>query len=349
MNNILAIAFLFVITTTNVLAQQMVVITSDTNQILAGDSIFKYQIAYIDPGLRGKDLDWDFSRIEIENENYLIKYSIPDSTNMTKISGTEHRTHYYYQQEKDSLWALGFDNYTTQILYSVPELKMTYPFTYGDTLYSEFEGEGMYSNLIPLYAKGYTSIKADATGTILLPGENKKHNALRIHTIRHYTEVGRDSTQMILDTYAWYTKGIRYPIFETITTTLNPSESDTTIFRTSFFYSPTELRNGEKKYADDTVKRATDKTLAEAIFTEAILFPNPVIGQLTINYRLVQKAQIVFSLYNNVGQPMLQTPSQILPQGWHQEMIPMDGLPTGSYTLYVQVDDTFLKRVIIKK
>lgn len=349
MNNILAIVFLFIITTTNVLAQKMVVITSDTNQILPGDSIFKYQIAYIDPGLTGEDLKWDFSRMEIKDENYLIKYSIPDSSNMLKIAATEHRTHYYYHQESDSLWAIGFENYTTQMLYSVPELKMTYPFTYGDTLYSEFEGEGVYSNLIPLHAKGYTRIKADATGFILLPNENKKHQTLRIRTTRHYTEVGKDSIQMVLDTYAWYIKGIRYPIVETITTSLNRNENDTTVFRTSFFYSPTELRNGEKKYTDDIVEIATSTRLAASIFTEATLFPNPVIDKLTIEYKLTKKAQIGFSLHNNIGQPMLHTSSQTLSQGWHREVIPMNGLPTGSYTLYVLIDDMLLKRVIIKK
>jgi len=49
---------------------------------------------------------------------------------------------------------------------------------------------------------------ADAEGELMLPGFEKVKKALRIRTLRHYTETGKDSTEMILDTYAWYAAGV---------------------------------------------------------------------------------------------------------------------------------------------
>lgn len=339
-------------------AQVPLKLTANMNNYMAGDSLYKYQVEYKDPGSIGRELEWDFSDLQILNENYLIKYFHSDKKDTTKICGMEHRTRYYSRQRNDSLWSIGFENYTTIMNYTKPELKLKFPFTYGDTLYSQFTGEGMYCNMLPLHVKGYTRVEADAEGTLKLPDNKKVSKALRTHTLRYYTETGKDSVEMTLDTYSWYVKGIRYPVFESIKTTIrrklpaangNAASSemkDSTVFRTSFYYSPEELNNSDSETTDVNGNPLSE---AEKVFTEARMNPNPVISDLIIDFKLTRKAQIWFSIHNNIGIPMCNTTSQIIDKGYHQQTIPMGGLITGTYTVYVHVDDMVIQKVVIKK
>lgn len=131
-------ALLLLILTANMLcsvsAQNLFKLEQQQNGYQAGDSIYKYQIEYKDPGGVGQELQWDFSNVHIIDDHYLIKYFHPDRKDTTRMCGMEHRTRYYYSQHNDSLLATGFENYTTRMDYTTPELKMKYPFQYGDTL-----------------------------------------------------------------------------------------------------------------------------------------------------------------------------------------------------------------------
>ncbi|VBB45392.1 conserved hypothetical protein [uncultured Paludibacter sp.] len=333
----------------------------------AGDSIYKYQVEYKDPGSKGRQLQWDFSNVKVLNDNYLIKYFYPDKKDTFHICGMEHRTRYYYLQKKDSLWSTGFENYTTLINYTTPELKLKFPFNYGDTLYSAFEGEGIYCNMLKLKVKGWTRVEADAEGELTLPGNKKVKHALRTHTTRYYTETGKDSTEMSYETYTWYGKNLRYPIFESIKTTLHrlspgrgdggevgvkqgSQVSDTIVFHTSFYYTPEELNIQPDLLANDSTDiYGNPIPEAERVFTEARMLPNPVINNLNIDFKLTRRAVIWFSVHNNIGIPMRQTHPQSLDEGYHQTQIPMGGLVTGTYTVYVHVDDRMIQRVVVKK
>lgn len=327
-------------------------LSTKENTYLAGDSLYKYQVEYKDPGSIGKKLEWDFSNLRILNDNYLIKYFYPDKRDSFRICGMEHRTRYYYQQRNDTLWATGFENYTTMIKYTVPELKLKFPFVYGDTLYSLFEGEGIYSNMFPLKVRGYTRTKADAEGVLKLPDGKEISDVLRLYSIRHYTETGRDSLQMTLETYSWYARGIRYPVFESIKTKIllyktsrqNEKKSvmkDTTIFCMSFYYTPEELISDEEENEK--------KPEIERVFTEVSMLPNPIESDLQINYNLTRPALIRFSVHNNIGIPMRITTQRNLPAGNHEEIIPMKDLITGTYTVYIHVDDMVMNRVVVKR
>ena len=230
---------------------------SDFNTFRAGDHIVKQQVEFKDPGSSGRQLTWDFRMLQPVNQEYGLGYFIPDSSRMDILCGTEHRTRYYYQISNDSLWATGFENATTLMGYQVPELRLRFPFSYGDTLFSFFEGRGEYSHMLQLSVKGYTRVKADAEGELLLPDFETVKHALRVRTMRYYTETSpvtdllpeeqENRLEMMFDTYSWYAEGIRYPVFESIKTDViqrtrqrngSDSVSDTTVFTTSFYYPP---------------------------------------------------------------------------------------------------------------
>jgi len=212
---LLCSAFLFIP------AQTSQKLTTTRNAYRAADEIVKQQIQFKDPGSSGKGLYWDFSTVQLINEAYSLNYFIPDSILMTRLCGMEHNTRYYYRQQQDSLQATGYENSTTFMEYKVPELRIHFPFAYGDTLFSTFEGKGEYCHRLPLAVKGYTRVMADAEGELKLPEFETVKKALRVRTLRHYTETGKDNLEMTLDTYSWYAAGIRYPIFESVKTTLS--------------------------------------------------------------------------------------------------------------------------------
>lgn len=333
-------------------------LTGERNAYRAADQLTKQQVEYRDPGSKGRGLFWDFSMLQAINEEYSLNYSIPDSTDMTRLCGLEHRTRYYYRQQNDSLWATGFENASTYMEYPVQELKLRFPFSYGDTLFSRFEGTGQYCHRIALKVKGYTRVMADAEGDLLLPQRETVKKALRVRTLRHYTETGKDSVEMTLDTYAWYAKGIHYPVFESIRTTqskkgsrkdeLGESMKDTTVFTTSFYYPP-ELQLGQVQ--TDSIPGSPPSGVLEgaaAIFTEASWQPNPVAENLNLTYKLTRNALIWFTVHNNAGIPLCTTSPASMIAGPNNTTIYMGGLIPGVYTLYVHVDDMILRMNVIK-
>jgi hypothetical protein len=85
------------------------------------------------------------------------------------------------------------------------------------------------------------------------------------------------------------------------------------------------------------------------VFTEATWQPNPVVSSLTIDYKLTRGATIWFSVHNNTGNPVCQTSPTQKPAGQNRTIIPMGHLLTGTYTVYVHVDDMVMVQTVIKK
>jgi hypothetical protein len=278
---------------------------------------------------------------------------------MTRLCGMENNTRYYYRQQQDSLQATGYENSTTFMEYKVPELRMHFPFKYGDTLFSYFVGQGQYCHRLPLAVKGYTRVQADAEGELKLPEFETVKKALRVHTLRHYTETGKDSMEMTLDIYSWYAAGIRYPVFESVKSIVSrlmkkqkdsdtKNVKDTTIFTTSFYYPPEKQTSqiGTKPIPDGPKDGITG---AAAVFTEAQLMPNPVVDNLFINYKLTHSAKVWFTVHNNIGIPLCQTSPENLDEGFHSSTINMNNLMTGVYSLYVHVDDMVMRENVVKQ
>jgi len=337
-------------------AQAGLTLRAKRNSFRAGESLLKQQVVFRDPGNSGKNLTWDFRHLQPVNQDYSLRYFIPDSTRMTRLCGLEHRTLYYYEQSGDSLFATGYENYTTFAAYVQPELRMVFPFAYGDTLRSEFEGRGEYGRRLKLSVKGSTRVEADAEGELILPDETVK-KALRVRTLRHYTEAAlarpsdrpEDGKEMILDTYSWYAQGVRYPVFESIKTSILSNSADTTVFETSFYYPPSEQRMQTEEEEDDEYTDENElPESAASVFTEADLLPNPVINTLNIKYILTRNALIWFTVHNNPGLCMAQTAPQHQPEGYNETPVNMSACPTGVYTLYVHVDDMVMSLNVVK-
>ncbi len=350
-------AMFFLISTLYGFAQSSLILTSEKNTYQANDDLIKQQVEYCDPGSRGKNLFWDFSNLRPVNFDYGIRYFIPDSTNLNQFCGMEHRTRYYYIQQQDTLWCTGYENPTTYMQYVQPELRLCYPFTYGDTLGCRFEGVGEYGRRLKLHVLGTTRVEADAEGQLKLPDSEILQKALRIHTVRHYTEIGRDSVEMLLDTYSWYVSGTRYPVFESIKNTVfeqlsdNGEKKDTVVFTTSFYYPPVEQRKQVQKEENFFYEEESEEIIEDinAVLTEVSLYPNPVVDKLIVNYYLTREADVLFTVYNMAGMLMVQDDFIGQSAGYHTVPIEMSQLAAGVYSVVVQVNDKHLIMNVVKK
>jgi hypothetical protein len=134
----------------------------------AGDSIVKQQVDYVNPGIGGSNISWDFKSVKRIDDHYTLKYR-NQTTDTSLIEGIEHLTIYRFKISGDSLFHTGYENSTTYMKYTKPELKIKFPFRLGDTISSDFIGDGEYCHMIKLHVAGQTTVTADAIGTVGTP------------------------------------------------------------------------------------------------------------------------------------------------------------------------------------
>jgi len=156
----------------------------------SGDKLVKQQIEYKDPGRRGENVIWNFSKLKTINDKYDVSYMEPvrKSNDAMFITGVEHQTMYKYAITGDSLFLLGFENSGSQLRLTKPELTLVYPFSFGDSISDTYKGAGRYLNILHSQAEGIITTVADATGTLILPDGDTLSNVLRVRSERCYVQ-----------------------------------------------------------------------------------------------------------------------------------------------------------------
>lgn len=356
------------------------------NGLRSGDELIKQQVDYKDPGREGDNVIWDFGKLKSVNDEYSLVYSSPvlqensyyvmgydtiqnrDIDKNSLIIGTEHNTMYYYQLKGNQLLLLGHENPTNLLHYTQAVVAATYPTNYKQNQTNSYQSEGIYSGKIPFDTKGTITTLADAYGAIILPSGDTLSHVLRIKTVQSISEIIRsinptmnDSLEMVVESYKWYSKGYRYPIFETIraintTDTLNTQE-----YQTAFFFPPQEhlyldddkdnlavldsLWNLEhKKEIDNPITNPETEIKLSYNF-----YPNPVESQLTIEYYLESATAVNVTIYSMEGKLIKKQEIGKLDKGLHTEYIDCSNLTKGTYILSIQANEKITSDKIIKK
>jgi hypothetical protein len=332
----------------NTTAQQT--LNSRRNYFRPGDVIIKQQVEFKDPGASGKDITWDFSHVNTINEKYQLVYYNTIKGDTTHVTGLEHETRYRYLLRMDTLWLTGYENRTTRMDYQQPEALLRFPLHYGDTLGVAFAGTGLYCQKIDLAAKGYTKASVDATGKLITPEGDTLKNVLRVLRTKEFTDIGTDSanigTNMRMETYQWYARGMRYPVFETVKTYTLRNDSALDNFSTSFYFSTIKREQLQEDLANANLKDDTVNPVDNLINCNT--YPNPVATDVTVNYELSVDARVSFLICDVSGRPWANVPARALTAGVQQQRISMSGLHAGDYGLYIKVNDKVYKRTIIK-
>jgi hypothetical protein len=355
---------------------------SKHNMLRAGDEIIKQQVEYKDPGRAGENVLWDFSRLSSVNDEYTLHYG---TDNDTLITGMEHLTRYRYTLQNDSLLLWGFENQTTRLINPQPELLLKFPVHFAGKSSSYYYAHGKHGNRIELETMGYIETQADAFGTIALPNKDTLKHVLRTRTIKYIAETSQpisesyyqkesnpefipddlilarlqtDSVIFAVETFRWYAKGYRYPVFETVRSWQQRTGEDGghEFLHTAFFFPPQEhyyLDDDEENLALLEEDNQADPGNPHANPWSGLtynFYPNPVEVNLEIEMYLPKPAnRIRMQLTDRMGRVAWAKEYGSRQQGIHTEQIYMYPFVTGEYILNIWFDDYMIGEKIIKK
>jgi hypothetical protein len=357
----------------------------DCNAPRSGDRLMKRQLTDVcSPGNAGTGQVWDFSALNLPEVGYELKYSEHGTDTLV---GTEHRTMYYYRTLGDTLFCVGYENPTTLVSYQQPELQLTFPLMYGRIATDYFSGTGNYCDRLHLRQCGKTTVTADAAGTLILPDGDTLRHVLRTYTHRRIHQrmtphpvaaatpyyiysadtidhlLAHDSIRIETETWRWYAEGYRYPVLETIKSTLYQNESPHDYASTSFLYLPEEQYY---ELAHDAPNQALRDQAAWSAPPAANDTGNGIVssehqgeityrlalgddGNLYIDYQLPTPTEVTFSLFDVQGRQLTVVHRGKLPDGTYRETIPMRAYPKGEYLIRINLSSNAYVEKILKR
>jgi hypothetical protein len=358
------------------------VLQSELNLPRGGDEIIKQQVQYKDPGRSGENVLWDFGALTSVNDEYRLSYREPylirdsiyilgmDTIPVSELSdddylftGIEHYTVYYYRFTDSCLWTLGHENAATRLQYRPPLLTGFFPVKYGDSRTAAYSSRGLYSGSVPFETAGDVRIEADAYGMMILPSGDTLKQVMRVQSLRAFsehllTEAGDSVTvNTHQETYRWYSRGYRYPIFETLRNIVSRDSTETGRFETAFFYPPQEhyyleedeenlalLEENENGESGENSESDPWKGLSYNIF------PNPAKSFLEIEIYLPRAANVRIQLSTTMGLAVREENRGFVPAGTVcRSVMDVNTLPVNDYILDVWLDDYLIKQVILKR
>ena len=359
------------------------VLKSELNGFRPNDVLYKQQVSYKDPGRTGENVLWDFSQLNVVNDEYELVYS---TENDTVITGMEHLTRYHYTLQNDSLLLWGFDNQTTELHDLQPELLLKFPVNYGNKSGSYYYAHGKYGNRLEMEAMGTIETQADSYGMMILPSKDTLKHVLRTRTLKYIAEDSRpisesyyeklqsplqispdsieqrlasDSVVFVVETFRWYEKGYRYPIFETVRSWQQHRSNNRRheFLATAFFYPPQEqyyLDNDEANLAVRADGISPDGTNPDADPWAGLtynIYPNPVrTSPLSVELYLPKNAnQVHAQLRNTMGMIYQNVNKGYQPEGVCNFQMDLSGLTLGNYILDIWLDDHLISEIIMKR
>ena len=309
------------------------------------DSLLVYKLPYIAATDTGGNCVWDFSRLSLDSATTIsADFFLPLLTDTTRIGLHREHSNYYFHITQDTLWQTGYETSLTHMHYSNPIALLHFPFAYGDTINSIFEGNGQYCHLIPLSVEGTNSTCIDAIGKLILP-EDTFANTVQVHVQMQYFEKNKPLHKIFEERHLWYAPYCRYPLLENVLT--NYIKQTDTITIAATYYNPQEPMAIPIR-EQLLLESERDEALSDSIVTNVSYLPNPVYTDLNIQYTLIRAAQVYISVHYNGGAMTFQTTPKQETEGEKIVYVNMSGMPTGAYVVYIHADDTIVSGNIIK-
>lgn len=309
------------------------------------DSLQKSKIRYFSPGKEGRNRVWDFSGKLKTRETSQVMF-MTDSTGV--LSVIEPGKISYYRNNLDSLILIGSESALEKREYAENKISKTFPLIYGDSLSMPFRCEGKYCGNHLFREVGTTTIKVDATGSIVLAENDTVRNVRRVHTIDSYSicmdldSAALDTaklTQVIDERYEWYLADSQYPIIEDVMSTsyFNMDVVGTTKYAyCNLSDSLTEDYVSEEEFDDDEQDGFSD---AEEQTRDIIHYQIETQGKdIVIRYDLDEDATIQTIVANHMG--MLCKSRQWTQKNGQHYYFKIDcyDLRSGMYILYINVN-----------
>lgn len=197
------------------------ILSQATNMPQSGDSIAKELVEYVHVISDKEDAVWDFSDLETQG-TYYVKYD----TIGDYLTAYDQRESLKYHLRNDSLFLTGYESPMVRMDYHRPQLSMPFNLQLGQSVVSNYQGEGTYCGTHSERTVGLQRITADSEGTLILSEKDTLRNTFCLYSVATESiRLNRDSCrndsdnlkQVITERCQWYARGYRYPVFETVT------------------------------------------------------------------------------------------------------------------------------------
>lgn len=314
---------------------------------VGNDTILKHLFPFVEVGNAGAGVIWDFRQLNNPVSEYRIITLCPylGQTDVACIREPHMRS--FWESLGDSLYCTGYETSNVKMDFPHPELRLKRSMVLGDTLRSDFAGNGEYGHHVPVLVQGQTIATLDAEGTILL-GNDTLRNVVRMHTIRRYALLNGDSTNVEIQRWQWFMESHALPVVDIMRSTRTHKTNvalDTTIYAATWVNLPPGSR-GEPTAKKSAYKKNPDQ---DSVLVQVKCVPNPVQDNLHISYCLSQESEVTAELYSSIGARIYNIPLQKQPAGYYKHVVPMTDFMAGTYVLYLKAGEVELKKIIIKR
>lgn len=350
----------------------------ELNKYRVDDKLVKIRILYKDCGRNGSNVLWNLGEVDEIDRHYELRYTSDNGFGDSCIVGIENNTMYYYNVSDSSIVMTGFENNTTKITYDVPEVVMSFPMSYGDSISGYFHGTGTYCDKVAMRSFGNYRTVADGFGLMVLPDGDTIRNVLRIHTMKKvYGELYHidslksvsavsysvdkirehiEQADMITesDIYRWYAPGYRYPVLETFKVHAGINDGGD-CFTASFYYPlseqnslPYDIEN--KKERERFILQGGD--MFNPLHDDTGFIYNTYIsdnGLLRFEYSMSSSADVSYDIFTPSGMSVYSSGVKRLRQGAYEDLFCLSGYSRGVYLLKIRVNDNqYSEKILLR-
>ena len=320
------------------------VLTREYHAPQDGDELTIHEVEYSDAGMFGEHAIWDFSA-NIQTGEEFSKFYVTDGDSIFveampsgKIVNTIRNDSIFTISEQENLYQYDFQ---------IPAYNGKYPSAYGDSYHSSYRGGGSFSNAYAIDITGDVLFEADAYGTLILSEQDSLQNVLRLHIIRtssvgmatdtlSHSDIVRK--QKIEETYRWYARGYRYPVYETVSQSYYDNTVPVTCVQKAYLCLPED-----QKFIVDSLNLSI---LREDSLQKAIHAPEDIInysvytgnGTVTLAYDLKSKATVRVLLTDAQGIIYRQENHSNESGSGYSVTFSTAGLRRGNYVIYINVN-----------
>ncbi|HOY30340.1 MAG TPA: hypothetical protein PKW80_00530 [Bacteroidales bacterium] len=274
-------------------------LTYDNNAYLNADEQPYIIAEQVNEGNPGPDQIWDFSALKQSGELTSYMYSAKDiegcvSFPEANIVLREKNTNYFFKVSPSGMDEYGNSNENFSVVYDKPIVKFPFPFTYGSSCSGVYSGTVLKkNNSYPI--SGTYSTLADGFGSLILPGNIKIDNVLRVRFVRK-----RDNSATESVTYRWYAQNsdpvVRYPL---LTITFHKKGTSSKAHIVAYYANAYQLANNQANINPSEI--SGEYTSPDAGIYDVKISPNPFTEKAQIEYRVPELSRIRIEAFDNTG------------------------------------------------
>ena len=298
-------------------------------------------------GNAGQNQVWDFSMLSATGEmtSYMFaSLNHPGSSLFPEANMVlrEKNMDYFFKVSPSGMAEYGHSTEAFTVIYDTPIVKFPFPFTYGSAINGIFSGKQILNNQTTAVTGTYSTL-ADGYGTLILPGNIKIQNVLRVKFVRQ-----SNNSPSAAIAYRWYAQNtdpvVRYPL---LTIIVIQTGSKTSVRTVAYYANAYQYSQNQINYTKPEVPGEYLSDIAEKFSLK--ISPNPFVDKAQIAYSLPEESTVSIQIYDNTGRLLEQLSEGKKPAGTHS--VAFTGKGQFVYFVRIVINDKIIcsKKIIQMK